>query len=281
MCSPFTFQISCYFFLPGELLQEMKQYLLIIGTLFLPLFLAAPSQGIDKDTTLLKWLRKGESLLSRTESYTAIFHKQEQIDGELRPEEVILFKFKRPFKVYMKWIGKTNRGREALYAEGVNGNRIKAHEGGFLGIITLNLDPRGSFVMRDNRHPIMESGLHHLVSLLTREISRAGKENALSVRYLGEERVYGITTERVEGLFSGTGQYYASRLILNLDREKKLPIRVQVFNKRDQIVEIYGYENLDLNANLTDLHFDPGRKEYGFNTFSSLFGKEALDENTE
>jgi hypothetical protein len=97
-------------------------------------------------------------LIARVEDYAAAFHKQERVDGELLPEEAMLLKFQKPLKVYMKWLEDPHRGREALYVEGRDDNKVIAHEGGIWGFVTLSLDPRGSLAMKDSRQPITDIG---------------------------------------------------------------------------------------------------------------------------
>ena len=46
--------------------------------------------------------------------------------------------------------------------------------------------------------------------------------------------------------------------------ESKVLVRIRVYDRDDQLVENYGYENLDLNAPLVDADFDPKNPEYHF-----------------
>jgi outer membrane lipoprotein-sorting protein len=70
----------------------------------------------------------------------------------------------------------------------------------------------------------------------------------------------------VEVLFERdrTKGYYGYRVVINLDEEKKVPIKIQIYDSGDQLVESYGYENLNLNAGLTDDDFDPKNPECRF-----------------
>ncbi len=115
--------------------------------------------GASDRTSLEKWLKHAEATLARTDSYTAIFHKQERIQEKLADEETIFLKFKKPFKIYMKWVKEPYKGRESLYVEGYNDNRIKVRESGLAGIITVDIDPKGTLVMKGNRHPVTDSGI--------------------------------------------------------------------------------------------------------------------------
>jgi len=211
------------------------------------------------------WLRRAEQRLSKVESYVAVFHKQERIRGNLTKEETVLFKFKKPFKAYMKWIREPYRGRESLYVEGCNNNLIKVHECGFLGL-ELDLDPRGSLVMKGSRHPITDSGIENVVNLIGRELKKGIRKGEISIRMNGEETIYGRDTRQMEIVFSGSSArgYYCYRAVINIDAENELPIRVQIFDWDNRLVEKYGYEAVALNAGLTDADFDPRNPAYGF-----------------
>lgn len=211
------------------------------------------------------WLRLAEQRLAQVENYEAVFHKQERIRGNLTQMETMLYKFKRPYKVYMKWIKEPYNGRESLYVEGCNNNLIKVHECGLLGL-RLDLDPRGSLVMKGSRHPITDSGIENVVSLIGRELRKGIRKGELSIRRQGEETVYGRATRLVEIVFPETPSkgYYCYRAIINIDAENELPVRIQIFDWDNLLVENYGYEAVALNAGLTDADFDPHNPAYGF-----------------
>lgn len=210
--------------------------------------------------------RESERVLAGVDSYTAVFHKQEQVNGKLLAAERVAFKFKKPFQVYMKWVAQPHKGRETLYVEGANENRIKAHEGGLLSVVTVNLDPKGAKAMKGNRHPITDSGLGKLVDTLATNVRLGRARGELEVRVLGEETVYGRKTVRWEGVFpkAKSEVYYCHRAVVDLDAELKVPIRVQIFDAADQLIELYGYEKLQLNAGLTEADFDATNPAYGF-----------------
>ena len=90
---------------------------------------------------MLPLVEQMESSYSQVKDYRAIFHKQERVDGKLLPEETILLKFQEPLKIYMKWISEPLNGTEALYVKGKYENKLIAHSGGILGMITVSLDP--------------------------------------------------------------------------------------------------------------------------------------------
>jgi hypothetical protein len=212
-----------------------------------------------------KWLQETEEALAKVDNYTAVFHRVEFVDGKLIPEEVTVLKFKRPFKVYMRWL-KPSKGQESLYIEGANKNKIRAHGSGLIGLVTVNLDPTGSQAMENSRHPITEAGLHNLVGKVAANLRRGVRSGELVSKDHGEQTVYGRKTSELEGILpkAASKGYYCYRCVVNVDLETRMPIRVQIFDWEDRLVESYGYELLKLNPGLTDKDFDPKNPEYHF-----------------
>ncbi len=238
---------------------------LIVLLLVLFVFGSATARAYDKPE-VEKWLRHAESTLAKTESYTAILHKQERIKNRLTEEETIFLKFKKPFKIYMKWTEEPHKGRESLYVEGHNDNRLKVHEGGLVGMVTVNLDPKGALSMKDNRHPVTDSGIENLVKLMRKNFEKGLKTREIDLKELGDERIYGRTTKGIEIIFprNRAGSYYCYRALINLDVETKLPVRVRIYDWDNTLVESYGFEAIRLDAGLTEADFDPNNPGYRF-----------------
>ena len=58
--------------------------------------------------------------------------------------------------------------------------------------------------------------------------------------------------------------YAGRRLVINQDVESKILIRIRVYDREGELVENYGYENLDVEARLADADFDPNNSSYNF-----------------
>ena len=222
---------------------------------------AAAQENVD----LGKWLKQTEDALTKVDNYNAIFHRIEIVKGKLIPEEVTVLKFKRPFKVYMRWI-RPCKGQETLYIEGANGNKMRAHGEGLVGLVTLNLDPAGTLALENSRHVITEAGLHKLVGRIAANLSRGLRSGELVSRDHGEQVVYGRKTRELEGILpkDPSKDYYCYRCIVNLDLETMMPIKTRIYDWDDRLVECYGYEDLVLNPGLTDKDFDHKNPEYHF-----------------
>jgi len=213
-----------------------------------------------------RWITEAMATLAMTDTYTAIFHKQERVKGRLKAEEVVFLKFGRPFKVYMKWVKDPGKGREVLYAEGWNRNQIKVREAWMKAGFALNLDPQGAIAMGGSRHPITDSGIDNFLKLLGKDLRKGIHSAEILYGELGDESVYGSKSRKIEYLFPKEREkgYYCYRAVINLNIESKMPIRARIYDWDGLLIEDYGYESLKLNAALTDADFHPNHPEYRF-----------------
>lgn len=212
-------------------------------------------------------LNEAQASYSKINDYTGIMYKQERIGKKMYPKETIFFKFAKPFKVYMKWIKDPYKNREMIYVEGWNDNKIKAHEGGLMGVVSVNLDPKGSMAMKGNRHPVTDMGIGNLLKVVQTNVNRAKKNgDSITVIKSGEEKVFGVDSIKLEATFPQEKDkgYYCYRAVFWVDKDKKLPIKIMVYDWDNQLVEDYSYENLKFNVGLTEKDFDPSNKEYNF-----------------
>ena len=213
-----------------------------------------------------EWLKEAETACDSVASYTAILHKQQRVAGKLLPEETIFLKYKKPLSLYLKWIKAPNKGSELLYVTGWNGNRIRAHRGGILRFITRNLDPKDPGLMVGNLRPVTSVGVGHLLETVAINMRKAIKIGELTFSEHGEETVYGVNTQVLEVVFpkQSVNDYDGWRYVVNQNVESKILVRIKIYDRDDQLVENYGYENLVLNAPLADADFDPKNPEYHF-----------------
>src|SRR2546426_12637444 len=65
-----------------------------------------------------------EAAYARVQGYTARFVRQEVVDGELRPREEALLKFRRPGLIYLRWVAGPPVGRQILFVPGKNHDRM-------------------------------------------------------------------------------------------------------------------------------------------------------------
>lgn len=215
---------------------------------------------------LVEMLRRAQKKYESVADYTATFHKQQRVGGVLHDEEVALYKFKKPFSVYMKWTGAIDKGREALYVEGKHDGKVLVHLGGMVNYFapTFALHPKGALAMRKNLRPITESGLGNTIALLVKVCEQARSNGDLSVRYLGEGETAGRPVNRFERILPAGKGYPAHKTLVDVDRETGFPISVVSHGWNGELLEKYLYEDLRMNVGLTDADFDRANRAYQF-----------------
>jgi hypothetical protein len=234
-------------------------------------------EGEPAKALLLATLLVVQSRLDRVEGYTATLRKQERIHGRLGPEETLAMKVRqRPFAVYFKFLS-PHEGKEVVYAEGHRENHVIAHGGGVARFLVprLAVPPTHPLALADNRHAITEAGLANLTNKLI-SFRRLDLQDAEAVTILdrtideeGRSRFRSVhlhPTPHLDRPFSRVEVLY--------DPESSIPVQISNFewagpDSRDQfpLAERYTYENLDLDAKLTALDFDPANPAYAFHRY--------------
>jgi hypothetical protein len=100
-----------------------------------------------------------ERAYAGVDHYTGTFFVQERTDGELSPPQWIALKFKKPFKVYLRWLEGPNEGRQVLYPAGADGNELLVRVPLLVGAVTKTLDPNSPRVRKGSRHSITDIGI--------------------------------------------------------------------------------------------------------------------------
>ncbi|MDG2013719.1 MAG: DUF1571 domain-containing protein, partial [Pirellulaceae bacterium] len=132
--------------------------------------------------------------------YTATMIKRERINGVVGDAEFIKIKIRSrreaegvPLSIYMKFMKPSSmKGREVIWVEGRNNNKLTAHEGtGVLKHITASLDPEGSMAMKGNRYPIYEAGIENLVFRLIEKGQRDKEIGDANVKFYENIKING------------------------------------------------------------------------------------------
>lgn len=237
------------------------------STLALVAMLMGPlAASVGSPADFIRVLDEMERAYARVDHYTATFLMQERIDGELETSQLIALKIKKPFRVYMHWIEGPNKGRKALYPAAPNSDKLLVRVPIFLGPITLTLDPHGSLAMKGRRHPITDIGIGRLLDLITENVRRGFGKGKLRVEDRGGHPMFDRPAHRywIDSPADLSTGYAGMSAIIDVDREHRLPIYAEIFDRENQLIERYGYLNLQLNPGLTDADFDPKHPEYGF-----------------
>lgn len=216
---------------------------------------------------LFALLERMEASYKDVRDYTALFRKQESINGERRPEEVSYLKFQKPFKVYMRWLPGPHEGREALYVEGANEGKVLIHEAhGFASFFSFLIDPGGGRVLRHSRYPFTEIGIGRLIERVGRDTRRAWGRRELRLVDHGWDLIEGRRVRQVEGILPQDPRagYSSYRTILTIDEGSGLPIKTSIYDWDDLLMGEYIYSDLRLNPGLGEADFEPSNPAYNF-----------------
>jgi hypothetical protein len=234
-------------------------------------------EGRDAKRLLLDTLVRVARRLNKTEGYTATFHKQERIKGELGPVQTLAMKVRhRPFAVYMRFLG-PHQGKEVVYAEGRHDNKVIAHGGGFTRLLVprLAVAPDHPLVLADSRHPVTEAGLANLTARLI-HFRRLDMDDPEAVTVLDR-----VTDDRGRVHFRSVHSHPVfqeerpfARVEVLYDPENGFPVDICSYDWPApghtgalRLAEHYAYDDIRLDADLTALDFDPANPNYAFHRY--------------
>jgi hypothetical protein len=230
---------------------------------------AAPAPRPDPLRTLYQQAAGEYAGLS---SYIVRLRRREQVGGKDKPEEVLLFKFrKQPFSVYFKWLGQERKGREVVYVQGRHGNQLHTRlAAGDVLLMTagrrISLAPDNPLVLASSRHPITDAGvgslLAHLDQLL--QATERGDGRMGTLRYLGPIRRPEFETPceaAEETIPPGCDPHLpqGGRRLWVFDPLRHLPSLVITSDATGHEVEYYCFDRWQYPVQLDDDDFNPDK----------------------
>ncbi len=235
------------------------------------------TEGDEAKQILLESARRSFATLETVEAYTALFRRQERVNGVLGPEIVANLKIRnRPFAVYIKYVS-PKPGKEVVYAEGHHDNKVIAHNGDWTRrlIPRLAVDPGSALALADSRHPVTDAGLLNLSRKLLRfRIMDMGDNDATTIldrTNLPDGRQV-LRSFHAHAKPNDGRPFCQVEILYDLDTQIPFQIKSYDWPKPDHtgeldLAERYTYENLKLNAPLTAIDFDPANPDYAFMRF--------------
>lgn len=234
-----------------------------------------PKVPVDPLTQAKAMIAESRARYQHVKDYTCTFFKRERVNGNMTPQFIMAMKYRtRPQSVYFKFV-KPNAGREAIYTAGRNGGKALVHDVGIGKLLagTLSLDPRSRRAMEDNRHPITDAGIGHMIEELHQRWETEMKHGETLVA-MRDVQVGTRPCTMIESTHPAKGpNYLFHKVKVYIDREHGLPIRFEAYDwprrpgGQAELVEEYIYANLRLNPGLRESEFDPSNPQYSFGRF--------------
>lgn len=203
----------------------------------------------------LRWEEVASSY-DHVSAYVCLYEKEELAisNGEL---QTMRLSFRKPFDVRLDWLN--DRGKvdqTAVYRQGANNGKVLARQSGLASLMgTMRLDPSESLALEDSRHPITEVGLGKLIERVQRDAATPG----ITSRFLGEDTLDGRPAYKFEFKAEADktvgGLVGATRSLIWIDREIKLPVKLELYGATNTLLERHRFKNMVLNAKLTDKTF--------------------------
>ena len=240
---------------------------------------------------LLDFARKAlQNHLEKHQDYTAVLVKREKVGGKLTPECKMALKLKygmateetgrsRPVSAYLKSLEpKSQAGREVIWVQGRNDNKLTAHEAGLLGMVSVDLMPESRLAMIGNRYPITEIGIEKLLRKLIERGERDRQMGPATVRTIENAEIDGrkcrlmeIVHESPTAIIDGkTVEFEFNLAQIYIDEEQLIPLKYASFgwpkkpNGPAELLEEYSYLDLKFNVGLTEKDFDSKNPAYRF-----------------
>ncbi|WP_218934380.1 DUF1571 domain-containing protein [Rosistilla ulvae] len=249
---------------------------------------AAPTSAHPLDR-VIEIATKG---LQRTDEeikeYSCLLIKRERIDGELTARQYMQAKVRHrhfadgklvtPMSVYLKFLKPSElAGREVLYVEGERDGNVLARRGGpRLANITVELNPKGSWAMQGNLHPITEFGFRNLIFRLIENMRDSRQTSDVDVKFydnakLGDRECEHIQVTQTDP--NSTADYHIARIFI--DKEMQVPVYFASYDwpetegSEPLLKEEYIFANVDLNPNFVAMDFDAENPDYAFEPIAS------------
>ncbi len=235
--------------------------LVVMLVLVCTVSVARPAVSPAEFVLLLEEMKRA---YERVDHYTATFLIQERVDRELGPTQQLELKFKKPLKIYLRWLTGKHEGRQALYP--VGGDELWVRQPLLVGAMTVSLDPHSPRARKGGRHAITDVGIGRLLDFISENASRGLQRSEVTIEDGDRRTTFGRPTRRYILHFptDPAKGYYCMTALIDVDREHRLPIYAEIFDWHSQLIERYGYLDLRLNPGLSDEDFDPKNPAYEF-----------------
>ena len=203
--------------------------------------------------------------------YSCVFAKKEVVDDHMIEQTITLKVRHKPFSVYM-YFREPRAGREVIFVEGKNENRLLVHETGLASLIgTLALAPEDPRVRAENRHPITKAGIVRTVEAQIANWESERQYGETEVRYFEDAKIGEMVCRVVESSHPQPRKQFAFQTTrLWIEVKTGYPVRLQQYafpkklGSKGPLVEDYTFTELKTDVELTDRDFDVENPAYNF-----------------
>ena len=213
--------------------------------------------------------------------YSAILVKRERVNGVISSPSYMRVKVRcprqtaegtSPFSVYMKFLKPRKcAGREVIWVDGRDENKLCVHEPGLMGMKRFYLDPDGWLAMQDNRYPVYDVGIENLMVKLIEKASRDKSAGMCKVEYREGVELMKRKCSLIELQHNERkAPYDFHKAQVFIDDELNLPIRFASYDwptcpgAKPELIEEYTYAKIAVNQGFTDLDFSPENPAYKY-----------------
>jgi hypothetical protein len=258
---------------------------------------ANSSQLVAQTTSLEAVIDRAEASLKRFRSdvqdYTGTLTKRERIGKSLGEPQSMAIKVRS--RKYAPTLGENSdsnaspkvveglhaylrftkpssvAGREVIWIEGKNDNQLTVHEAGMLNLMSMHLDPNGTIAMVGSKYPITEIGIEKLLEKLIERGMKDKLSEPTEVTITPGSMLGDVACDRIRIVHPKKQDSFDFHIAeVWIDPRHEIPLYYASYDwpkkagESPELLEEYGYSDLQLNVGLSDTDFDPKNKDYQF-----------------
>ncbi len=223
---------------------------------------------------LLPALRHARTCLENVKKlsgYECTFTKTEVVGKQTISQKIKMKVRHEPFSVYMHFED-AHAGREVIFVEGKNNNKLLVHEAGFASLIgTLELAPTDNQAMSENRYPITKAGIQKMMEAVTEQWESETMYGETAVKYFQDAKIGDMTCRVIESSHPQPRKQFKFHMTrVWIDEKSGLPVRVQQFGfpaksgAKPPVLEDYTFSDIKAEVRLTDRDFDTKNPSYNY-----------------
>jgi hypothetical protein len=231
-------------------------------------------QGVDALRRCRELLVAAQKKLDAVPTMSAVFQKQERIEDELKPLNVMDLKVRRePLGIYMKW-QQPDAGQELIWRQGAFDGKIVVCPAGWRRKVMpmVKVDPTGDMAMAVSRRPITNIGIWNFTKRLNETVTSdavlnpAQKITMTAGDQVGGNPVYRFTFENPQP----GPQANFQKMVIFVDRKLEVPVAFELYGwvegdaTKGRLEESYLFRDLKLDVGLTETDFDHQNPAYAF-----------------